>query len=282
MLGRGVAEAHSVMGTPWEDTFAAIQSELSQADIRMGNLESPITENTLLKSTYDLRAPTESVTAIKSAGVSYLCFNNNHSLDAGQAGVEDTIKTLSAVGIQTLPPNNPMKVLQIKGRSIEIFCLDDTSESASSFDLISYLNSIPKKTDYRIVYIHWGNEYQSGPSDHQRHLARDMAESGVDIIIGSHPHVLQPIEQITRSDGRTSLVAYSLGNAIFDQEMLPATTQSTILIVSLNPDGNISLEDVPFSFDVQTGLITRASPRDREAISNVLHLTLPPLTDAAK
>jgi poly-gamma-glutamate synthesis protein (capsule biosynthesis protein) len=74
-----------------------------------------------------------------------------------------------------------------------------------------------KEADVVIMSIHWGNEYQRIPTSEQKDLANFLVNEGVDIIFGSHPHVLQPMEWIKTEDGRNSFVIYSLGNFISGQ-----------------------------------------------------------------
>ena len=106
-----------------------------------------------------------------------------------------------------------------------------------------------KKADVVIVSAHWGNEYTHEPTDYQRELAGKIASWGADVIIGTHPHVIQPVEYITNSDGRQTLVAYSLGNFISAQNRGPRMLGGMLdfEVVKNNATGEITLENVKFS-----------------------------------
>ena len=84
----------------------------------------------------------------------------------------------------------------------------------------SDMASLRPQCDVLIASMHWGIEYQTTPSDEQRALAQKLADWGADIIIGTHPHVLQPMEMLTRQDGGQTLCVYSLGNFVSGQHRL--------------------------------------------------------------
>jgi len=98
------------------------------------------------------------------------------------------------------------------------------------------LQQIRKKVDILVVLVHWGKEYALEPSLSQRAWAKKLAEAGADAIIGSHPHVLQPTEILTSSQ-RTSFVAYSLGNFLFDQPFSAETKKSLVLRILFDKRG---------------------------------------------
>ena len=103
-------------------------------------------------------------------------------------------------------------------------------------------------SDFVIVNAHWGVEYTHEPNDFQRNLAKKLGEWGADVIIGTHPHVIQPVEFITNSDGGQTLVAYSLGNFISAQNrgarMLGGMLNFEL--VKNNTTGEIAIENVTF------------------------------------
>jgi poly-gamma-glutamate synthesis protein (capsule biosynthesis protein) len=277
MLGRGVAadQTHSKDGSA---VFSAIQPALSRADLRIGNLESPITTAKMVKEAYDLRAPASSVSALTSVHFNTLCFNNNHSLDAGQPGVDDTIQSTASAGITVLPPDSPSTIIQMKGLSISLFCLNDTGDSDPVSAYAHLRDFYSEKVNFNIVFIHWGSEYQSGPSSHERQLARALVNAGADVIIGSHPHVLQPVEKIEMKD-RTAWVIYSLGNAVFDQEFLKSTRQSAVLLLTIHPGDSASIDFYPFVIDPDNGMTRDASDDERQTILDILFYPLPENSD---
>lgn len=103
--------------------------------------------------------------------------------------------------------------------------------------------------DVVVVNAHWGNEYTHEPTQEQRDLAQKLASWGADVIIGTHPHVIQPVEYIENTDGRRTLVAYSLGNFISAQNRGPRMLGGMLNfdIVKNNNTGKIEIENVTFS-----------------------------------
>ncbi len=96
-----------------------------------------------------------------------------------------------------------------------------------------------------VVLVHWGREYAAQPSDLQRAWARRLVAAGADLVVGAHPHVLQPIETIAEG-GRSGVVAYSLGNFVFDQEFSPATGTGAALRFMLDRQGVALAAAAPF------------------------------------
>ena len=83
---------------------------------------------------------------------------------------------------------------------------------------VSEIKSARDEADFVIVYVHWGDEYETKVSDYQKEMTALFAEAGADVVIGSHPHVVQKAELVKRPDGKDMLVYYSLGNFRADQE----------------------------------------------------------------
>lgn len=104
-----------------------------------------------------------------------------------------------------LPENSPVQILY-------------TSNEAA---IKAKIEAAKKECDLVLVNAHWGEEYTNTPTEHQRSLARKMSDWGADVIIGHHPHVIQPVEWIEKEDGSRTLVAYSLGNFISQQNRAP-------------------------------------------------------------
>jgi poly-gamma-glutamate synthesis protein (capsule biosynthesis protein) len=128
-----------------------------------------------------------------------------------------------------------------------------------------------------IVSVHWGAEYQVAPTDRQEALARQFAEAGADLVWGHHPHVLQRAEWIQPSAGSepaggSTLVLYSLGNALFDQGGLDDTRQSALILVTLEADGVTDVEAIPFEIDVVHSLIIEPDAETAEEILGRLHI----------
>ncbi len=192
------------------------------------------------------------VEALDQVGVDVAQTANNHALDRGPLGVDRTLEALAARGIQatgTVPrgqsgPWHTVVDLSMGGGRARVALLACTysvnglpdparqalrcyGDAPAIPSLIASLRADPG-IDAVVLLPHWGQEYTPVPDSRQRGLARAAIEAGAAAVIGSHPHVLQPIEQITASDGRVGFVAYSLGNFISSQWALPRRTGAVL------------------------------------------------------
>jgi poly-gamma-glutamate synthesis protein (capsule biosynthesis protein) len=269
MLGRGVAQAHAK--GDWETPFIVIEPVLSTADLSFANLESPITDVPLIKETYDLRAPSQSIQALASSGITLLSLSNNHIADAGQQGIEDTLSALASEGILSIGPGSDPLHLEVKGISLAWFAFSDIDHTLDLITLKHSLSSVRGRVDFILISMHWGNENQGWPNPRQKALARAVASFGADIVLGHHPHVLQPVEFIWgEGRGRPTLVVYSLGNALFDQGAPPAVRQGSLLLLTLGDLGVKEICAVPFQLDPTTwNVILAGSKVERQVIDNL-------------
>ncbi|HEY43253.1 MAG TPA: CapA family protein [Anaerolineae bacterium] len=272
MLGRGTAQSHAQGG--WEYTLAALAPCAAVADIAFANLESPLTLAPLIKDTYDLRAPPEASLALLHAGFSVVSLANNHIQDAGFQGVQDTQRSLRAMGIHPIGPDEGPWMTKVNDQSLSWFAFDDTLRPLKIENLHLKLESQRPGTDLIIVSIHWGNELDTVPNARQRKLAMELATAGADIIIGHHSHVLQPIEWVWGSGrGRPTLVAYSLGNTLFDQAAPPGTRYGAVLLVNIGSAGVQSVCTLPTQIDPTSWRTIYASPTATEVITHSLKLS---------
>jgi poly-gamma-glutamate synthesis protein (capsule biosynthesis protein) len=213
MLGRGVAGA---LNGDWQAAFALVQPWLAEADLAFANLESPLTTASLIRDGYDLRATPAAVAALQSAGFDALSLANNHALDAGEVGLAETTVTLDAAGISGVVNRQAGHLVsrQPPYPSIHyyVLALDDSTAPLDVETASQMVSAATRQADLVIVSVHWGGEYQAAPSPRQKSIAQTLARAGADLIVGHGPHVLQAVEWV----GET-LVAYSLGNLLFDQ-----------------------------------------------------------------
>ncbi len=227
MLGRGVAAVHS--RETWPAALSAVSSQVQGADIAFANLESPLTSAPQVSAGYDLSAPDESVQALAAAGLDVLSLANNHSLDSGLQGLDDTRQALAANHLVSVGPGLEPVLLPVSGKTIAFLALDDSTRPVAAEDAAAAIRKAKEMADWVVVSIHWGREYSPGPEPGQRQLARQMVAAGADVIAGHHPHVLQPVEILPGSEaGKAAVVAYSLGNALFDQPTPPAARQGAL------------------------------------------------------
>jgi len=244
-LGRHVGELIDQKGTRW--IFEACKPVLDQADLVVCNLESPVGEGEekyTPKSVY-LKGKVDHLDALSYAGIGLVTLANNHVMDYGPEVMKQTVEGLDRRGIlhtglvaSGLKPQEPVYV-NIQGVTLAFlgFCsvcpgkFEANSkrpgvEVALSSVMLPEVQKAKAKANYVVVLVHWGTEY-FGANALQKRLARSLHKGGADLVIGAHPHVLQKIEKM----GKT-LVAYSLGNFLFDQPY-PACINSCVLLVDL-------------------------------------------------
>ena len=272
MLGRGV--------TPDEDSLAYLAPYLQSADLALANLESSLTTAPSQTSGYNLCAPPERVLFLAAAGLDLLSLANNHRLDCGEAGLIETKSRLVSAGITSLGSADEPVYRTINGIKLAFLAFDDVSAPLNVETATQVIQKEYETGALVIVSIHWGVEYQGGASERQKWLAAQFAQAGAALIWGHHPHVIQPAEWVqppagsthssppqSKPAGGSTLVLYSLGNALFDQVGLADTRQSALVLVELDENGVRSAHAIPFEIDVQH---SRVQAADEQAAQTIL------------
>lgn len=222
----------------FHECFTDIAPHLQKADFVVGNFETTLAGAEKGFSGYPrFNSPAELAAALKDSGFDLLFTANNHSMDSGADGVIKTIENLEAAGLSYAGTarsqeekergfvflENDIKIIFYAytygtngiplppGQDYLVSLID---EERIKSDVYRAKNI--EKADLVIVSMHWGNEYERLPAAGQRKLAERLIDSGVDVIIGTHPHVIQPIEIIKTEDSK-GIVLYSLGNFISNQ-----------------------------------------------------------------
>ncbi len=270
MLGRGVALAHSEHN--WATTLAALLPVTSQTDLSAANLESPLTDEALISPDgFDLRAPPASVQALVGASISLVTLANNHALDAGKPGVQQTLAILQGAGVRAVGPDALPLTVTIRGLRIAFIAFDDVSQPLDVAQAAQAVGLARKTSQAVIVSIHWGMEYQEVPDARQREIARALADAGAGLIWGHHPHVAQPVEWLQGTAlPYPTLVAFSLGNAMFDQAGPPDSRRSAVLRIALDDHGVRQVHAFGFSIDPPTLSLEPANAEARSALQEIL------------
>ncbi len=270
MLGRGVAQAHA--GDTWDTTLAALLPITSKADLSAANLESPLTvEPPVAPSELDLRAVPEAVRALSRSGISLVTLANNHALDAGEPGVRQTLAVLRDAGIRAAGPDATPQIVTIRGRRIAVIALDDVSQPLDMVQAARAVDLARETSENVIVSIHWGSEYLHIPNARQREIAQALADAGASVIWGHHAHVMQPVEWVQGSAlPYPTLVAFSLGNVMFDQAGPPGTRRSAVLRLALGDRGAREVAAFGFSIYPPTLTLRPADAGVRVALQEIL------------
>ncbi|MFA7549132.1 MAG: CapA family protein [Sedimentibacter sp.] len=226
----------------FENSFKAIRDIIREADISIANFEGTTAGNEIYAyQGYPLfNAPDEALDAIKNAGFDILSTANNHSLDTRKAGIIRTIEQIKARGMEPIgtfaeKPETRVLIKDVKGIKFAFLSYTEMVNGLESVlapeDLDAMVNIIDEakmkediayakdnNADVIIAFLHWGDEYSRVQAQRQEILADMLFRSGVDIILGSHPHVIQPTQTLDY-DGKTKFVAYSMGNFISNQRV---------------------------------------------------------------
>lgn len=256
--------------------FANISEDIKRADIAIANFEGSVNSNRKLSGFPMFNFPKESIYSLKNAGFDILSTANNHSLDTGLDGVAETISHIKESGMEsfgTLSEEGEKGILIEKnGIKIGLISFTDTlngmdslmrnkeySVNTFSQDVAGDIKNIKDKSDIVIVYPHWGNEYQHHPSERQIYLKEKLHEYGADIILGSHPHVLQRYE-VEEINNKKLFTIYSMGNALSNQriENLKKSGVDTGALVKLEIEkNNTSGVTILKSYEVQPTYVNR-------------------------
>lgn len=198
--------------------------ESLKSDIIFGNLEVPLICNDNIVQNSSFAGSTKFSRSLQNLGFNIVSIANNHILEQGEEGFKSTIKALEGSNVNYIGVFNDAKsnIVVIEKNNLRIgFAAFNAIKDLSNPSLYAEL-SIPniKRTidemellriDYKLLSFHWGNEYINIPSSEQIELAHKIIDYGGDVIIGHHPHVVQPIERYKKG-----IIIYSLGNFIFD------------------------------------------------------------------
>ncbi len=280
MLARTIGERVQAEGP--QMVFAGVQSIFDTADILVGNLECAITERGQAEPKgYTFRAPLDAVESLQSAGFDVLTLANNHAMDYGVEGLLDTQSLLTQAGIvytgtgsnetearsPVILEKNGLRLaflgyvdvpVEVRGFDTRDWIATDTQPGlawADPEDIASDIAAAKLQADVVIV---------AEPNTIQRQAARAAIDAGATLVIGAHPHVLQPVEWYNGG-----LIAYSLGNFVFDDFGLEQNL-TAILLVTIGPGGVESYNWSPVS--IVNGLPRLAT---REEAITILQMVAP-------
>lgn len=253
MLGRGVDGILS----NGVNIFQNVKSLFQNSDGAIINLEGPFTSSsTNFKQSIPLKANPSYAHVLKDNNVVVACLANNHIMDYGSKGLSDTISSLKSSGVnytgagENLEQATQPVYLNVKGRKIAVLnFMDNTTfpefsasemsaatTNSSGYALADWniiknrIDEAKNNSDATVVVFHYGNEYSTSPNTDQIELSHKCIDEGADMVIGSHPHVIQKVESY---NGKP--IFYSLGNFVFDQSN-PETHPS--LMVEMQLIGN--------------------------------------------
>ncbi|ASB87116.1 CapA family protein [Bacillus sonorensis] len=262
MMGRNVEKVTKLHGP--ESVFKNVKPYFDVSDFITGNFENPATKEKdyqPAEKNIHLQTNLESVETLKNMNFSVMNFANNHAMDYGQDGLNDTLnkfteENLDIVGAGKNLDEAKQHVSYQNVNGVKIATLGFTDTYTKNFTakknrggvlplspkvFIPMIAEASKKADLVVVHVHWGQEYDNEPNDRQRDLAKAIADAGADVILGAHPHVLEPIEVYNGT-----AIFYSLGNFVFDQGW-SRTRDSALVQYHLMNDGKGRFEVTPLN-----------------------------------
>jgi poly-gamma-glutamate synthesis protein (capsule biosynthesis protein) len=240
--------------------FEKVRKVTRDADLFLVNLECPFTERgERVDKNFNFRARPALMNALTAGGVDVVSLANNHVMDYGSEGLEDTLSTLDGGGIRHFGAGSSLSdarqptIVEIRGVRIaflgylflgeqhfepyEIFATDDQPGAAGHFGDVAALQSMMEddirsareQADHVIPFFHWGREGRADPEPYQVALAHAAIDAGASAVLGSHPHVLQGVEVYNGAP-----IAYSLGNFVFGGNWNPLDKRTALIKLHLN------------------------------------------------
>lgn len=243
---------------------------LKQADLACGNLECALTGNVITRNVrvgnrkcFVFKTLPRFSQALVDGGIDIVTLANNHSLNGGKSGLADTMNTLDKVGVKWFgagrktPEHRYPRIIEVKSRKIGFLGYTDIGGSPATTNqpgvailknqenlVCQEISCLRRKVDIVIVVLHWGIEGTTSTSARQKTLARKFIDAGADLVIGHHPHRLQPIEQY---HGKT--IAYSLGNFVFDNPSA-GSCRTGILEIKIDSSGKQTYRLIPCTIHI--------------------------------
>ncbi|NLY76661.1 MAG: CapA family protein [Tissierellia bacterium] len=256
------------------DVFRYVKEHIESADLAIANFESVAYGNEFGVSGYPrFNSPVETISTLKETGFDILNTGNNHALDQGKQGIINTIDNIQSHGLKNIgtykEPGENILIEEVNEIKIAFlsYCYgynglenllteEERSYMVSTIDEEKIKDDIARAksmgSDLVSVVIHWGNEYEREPNEYQVELARKMVEWGANIILGSHPHVIQK-SQIIEYEGKNNFVIYSLGNFLSNQRkstMGNRYTEDGIMVkIQVEKDfnsGQVTIKDIEY------------------------------------
>ena len=246
--------------------FQYVKPYYEKYDLMVANLECTLggTAAGDYKGYPTFNCPDQIIDALKDAGVDLMLTSNNHAYDTGFAGFTRTLEVIKEKGLLTMGTQSEEDAVEYIVQDlngIKVGMISYTYETGGDNPDRNYLNGImlnaqatnmvtcfnyskldafyshlqtqltameAEGAEAIVVFIHWGDEYMLAPNNNQKTMAQKMCDMGVDVIIGGHPHVVEPFDTLTSSNGNKTYCIYSLGNALSNQNRNTLTTDNKI------------------------------------------------------
>lgn len=259
MFDRYIREVSNRKGNDF--IFEKITDYLQKSDLVVANLEGPITDKSSKSIGSEFESPenyiftfnSSLVPTLKKNKIKLVNLGNNHILNFGKNGLEQTINNLKNYSVKYFGDTGS----NLSGEEYLVTKINDINFGFINFNQFSQKSSektlenikkIKEEADFIIVYTHWGKEYENKSNINQRNLAHSFVDQGADLIIGSHPHVTQEKEIY-----KDKIIYYSLGNFVFDQYFEEETKKGLLVKIRFNKKDGLKIVEEKNVFMVNNG-----------------------------
>ncbi len=302
MLARRVGDSLEQRGDPTA-VFRPFAKRLSSADITVGNLESTLSmSGPPRQGTDSFGADTSVLEGLRMAGFDLLSVASNHLGDFGNDAIVETLERLDDAGFSTVGAGADFQqaaeplVITVHGVRVGFVATDSIGETPAAGRNSPGTNRInaPPRTgpldrqalgrvadsvrtldaDVVIALPHWGTQYTNRPEPSQRRIARALADAGVDVVVGGHPHWVQGWENI----GNTTVV-HSLGNFIFDMDFMRETNEGIFVEIVTRGGRVVAVEPVPYVIDARFTPRRAGADRAGDIFERIRQASRPPYDD---
>jgi poly-gamma-glutamate synthesis protein (capsule biosynthesis protein) len=302
MTGRRVGDSLEQRGDP-SAVFRPLAKRLATADITVGNLESTLSMSGPPTQGGDsFGADTSVLEGLRLAGFDLMSVANNHLGDFGDDAIVETLERLDDAGFRTVGAGADLAqaaepvVITVHGVRVGFVATDSIGETPAAGRNSPGTNRInaPPRTgplnrqaldrvadsvreldaDVVIALPHWGTQYTNRPERSQRRIARALADAGVDVVVGGHPHWVQGWESI---GGAT--VVHSLGNFVFDMDFMRETNEGIVVEIVSRGGRVVAIEPVPYVIDARFTPRPAGADRARDIFERIRQASRPPFDD---
>lgn len=261
MLDRNVATRMKTART-LAYPFAKLPADwIASFDYSIANLEGPVTpvRRAPVKS-IDFQFDPAVAPMLKAQGFDAFSLANNHGLDQGEQGYQDSTRILREAGIvsfghQVRDGEIALATTTVKGTRIAFLGWNTTDNPMDRDEAARAITMAKSQADVVIAYLHWGAEYQDHPLSSVQEAAHWLIDEGVDVVLGGHPHWVQGIYSY-----KGHPILYSLGNFVFDQDWSLPTRQGLAVGLTIN-DRGFRIEPYPVNIDLSQPRLTQDKER---------------------
>lgn len=249
-------------------SFERLRSLIDSSDFLVINLENAVTSNGIpIPKKFNLSMQKEELSVLKAGRVNLVSLANNHTFDYGKRGLQETMEALTESGIPWIGAGNSLKEARhahrvvLKGKRVSFLAYGNMNEHPEAEKFVAYRHTknvvedvMREKNEWAefvIVFFHWGVERDTQPRQREITLAKMTIDAGADAIVGSHPHVPQPIKWY-----KGKPIAYSLGNFIFGGNRR-GPEKGLLAEITLNDDNSVDMRGISIQICPQ---ITRYQP----------------------